>query len=200
MDERERGARVTHAYYLRSSEQGEGVALLTRSGVGGYVWPPAKGWVPIVTRGWARCRPLLESLRETDLLLRYAVVEGGGWSFELLSKGKCFVRYAESDAGRAGELVEENLPLLERLVLERGALGTLSEAASALRSVLSPGKTPTPLSRLASTAPHRVFAALLGLSPAEGLFYDDLPSDLTRRGEGVLRVSPRSARSAPHSP
>lgn len=193
---------AAHAYYLRSRDQGAGVALLERAGVGGYAWPAANGWVPLVTRGWARSRPLLASLGEGEVLLRYAVVPDRGWSFELLSRDKCFLRYgrsAEPSRPPLGELLEENLPLLALLAAERGGPSTPSpaEAQAALRAVLlpaaqsaGPGGAPSVLSRFASAAPHRVFAAILGLSPSAGLFYDELPSDILQRGLGVVRVSP----------
>jgi hypothetical protein len=194
---------LTHAYYLRSRDQADGIALLERSGQGGYVWPAANGWVPLAVRGWARSRPLLAALGDDGVLLRYAVVPGRGWSFELLSRDKCFLRYGRSaDPAQppTGELLEENLPLLALLVAERGGPSALrpAEAQAALKSILLPeagaGSAAAALSRFAATAPHRVFAAILGLSPSAGLFCDELPSDILERGLGVVRLPARSVR------
>lgn len=198
---------VVHAYYLRSRDQADGIDLLERSGLGGYVWPAANGWVPLAVRGWARSRPLLAALGGDGVLLRYAVVPDQGWSFELLSRDKCFLRYgrsADSAQPPTGELLEENLPLLALLVAERGGPSALgpAEARAALKAVLLPeaGAGSVALSRFAATAPHRVFAAILGLSPSAGLFYDELPSDILQRGLGVARVPARSVRSGKTRP
>jgi len=194
---------VVHAYYLRSRDQADGIGLLERSGVGGYVWPAANGWVPLVVRGWARSRPLLAALGDAGVVLRYAVVPGRGWSFELLSRDKCFLRYgraADPAQPPTTELLEENLQLLALLAAERGgpSAPAPAEARAALKAVLLPGagagSAATALSRFAATAPHRVFAAILGLSPSAGLFYDELPSDILQLGLGVVRLPARSVR------
>jgi hypothetical protein len=38
----------SHSFHVRSNDVREGVELLRRAGVPGYVYPPARGWVPVV--------------------------------------------------------------------------------------------------------------------------------------------------------
>ncbi len=185
------GGRV-HAYYLRSPLQAAGVDLLRRSGSGGYAWPSANGWTPLVVRGLGRDSALVGALSPEDLLLRYACAAGEGWSFELLSRDKCFMRFARTFAPEdrsERELVDENLPLLLRLAAEHNPRAHAGRAGAAELRVEA-------LAVLYSApSPKRSFSSLLGLEPSEGLFYDDLPSDIHERGLGVVRVPSAGVRS-----
>lgn len=185
--------KIAHAYYLRAGDRAAGASLLSRSGVGGYAWPSANGWVPLAVRGRARDRDLIGALGPGELILRYAAA-GEGWSFELLSADRCFMRYARSlspEARIEAELVEENLPLLLRLVVEhnpRARSGTARAAELRVETLAVLYSAPSP---------KRSFPALLGLEPCAGLFYDELPSDIHERGLGVVRVPSRGSRSRP---
>lgn len=181
---------LTSVYYLRAGTQAAGAALLERAGSGGYVWPRRNGWVPLVLRGAERDGFLVAALGDGDLLLRYFAAAGKGWSFELLSRKKCFMRYARffgPPERIERELVDENLPILARLASEHGMPGRTGASDAELRVLL--------LSALfAPPSAKRRFSDLLGLVPCEGLFYDELPSDILERVPGTVRVGARSAR------
>ncbi|MFA6506672.1 MAG: hypothetical protein WCT14_11260 [Treponemataceae bacterium] len=185
MESLARPGSITHVYYLRSASQAAGVSLLDRSGVGGYVWPAANGWTPLVVRSWARDKALLSALGETEVLLCYTIVEERGWSFELLTRDKCFLRYARAWAPQEKiehELLDDNLPLLLRLMTDHNpacAGKSDAELRVSLKSAL--------FSAIAQ--PQRRFASLLGLAPSDGLFYDELPSDILERFPTVIRVA-----------
>lgn len=194
---------LCHAYYLRSAFQEAGVDLLSRSGEGGYAWPSANGWVPLVVRGRSRDQALLSALGDAEALLGFTAVEDRGWSFELCGRDKCFLRYSclwSPSLKVDHELVEKNERLLLSLMAEHNPRRCAGKQEEELRSLLRPVLFPAgDVRAVAAFRPHARFAALLGLSPAEDLFYDELPSDILERVPGLVRVSAEGLRAARRS-
>jgi hypothetical protein len=74
----------SESFHLRSDDQAEGVDLLRRSGLAGWVFPPADGWVTIVVERdfTGEPEPALTAAN-TGVLLLYVNAEDHGWSLTL---------------------------------------------------------------------------------------------------------------------
>ncbi len=79
----------TDAYHLRSDDVQDGIALLRRAGLQGFVFPAENGWVCVLPEGpWGRPAPdLLDA--NVGYLLRVVVTELCGWHVELFDGPTC---------------------------------------------------------------------------------------------------------------
>lgn len=83
----------SESYHLRASELQEGVDLLRRAGLGGYVFPPENGWVTILPEGEI-FEPNQRLVRaSTGVLLHYMHAADHGWGFALYRDGQRIAGY-----------------------------------------------------------------------------------------------------------
>jgi len=73
----------SESYHLRSADLDDGVTLLQRAGLPGFVFRPEAGWVTLLAPG----PPFVPNLRlvqaNPSLLLRYFFAEDHGWGFDV---------------------------------------------------------------------------------------------------------------------
>lgn len=83
----------TEAYYLRTKEQSEAIALLERAKHSGYVFPEKDGWVTFVINSNFSDTP--ETLRRanTGILVHFINAEDHGWGFEIFYGEKLAMSY-----------------------------------------------------------------------------------------------------------
>lgn len=89
----------SESYYLRSEEQNEGVQLLERARLHGYVFPPSGGWVQILADG-PKVVPNIRLLGvNSGILLHYVVPDGVSVSLEVYEGQVPRFRFGKDDSG-----------------------------------------------------------------------------------------------------
>lgn len=74
----------SQSYHLRTDAQADGVALLERAGLGGWVFPPGNGWVSFVPLPDPYGEPTSELVQANrGTLLFYMNAEDHGWVFTI---------------------------------------------------------------------------------------------------------------------
>src|SRR5689334_15179452 len=73
----------SESYHLRGSDINEGVELVRRSGLKGYVFPPKDGWVAIVVEENSFAPDQRVVSQNTGMLLHFVSAEDHGWTFTL---------------------------------------------------------------------------------------------------------------------
>jgi|Tabmets5t2r1_1033131.scaffolds.fasta_scaffold12443_1 hypothetical protein len=73
----------SESYHLEADDQQDGLHLLQRANLEGFVFPPQHGWVTIIPRSEFGAPP--QSLLEANegCLLRYLLDQDAGWMFQL---------------------------------------------------------------------------------------------------------------------
>ncbi|HVU89655.1 MAG TPA: hypothetical protein VHD36_20165 [Pirellulales bacterium] len=121
----------TDAYHLRSGDVQDGIALLRRAGLRGYVFPPENGWVCVLPEGpWGRPAPdLLDA--NVGYLLRMVVTELCGWHVELFDGPTCISAICASKSVASVEATWPNvLAFSTRLGLDIDISARLDELTS----------------------------------------------------------------------
>ena len=74
---------LSESYHLEADDQQDGVRLLQRAHLEGFVFPPQRGWVTILPRSEFGTPP--ESLLEANQgrLLRWLLDQDAGWMFQV---------------------------------------------------------------------------------------------------------------------
>src|SRR5690349_2279784 len=73
----------SETYHLRTSKQKEGVELLERAGLHGYVYPTKSDWIMLLVEGQMfEASPELVSNNNGSVLIHVIYAEDHGWSCE----------------------------------------------------------------------------------------------------------------------
>jgi hypothetical protein len=84
----------SESYHLESRSQDDGVDLLRRAGLRGFVFPPGNGWVSIVPVDARYGEPNEALVKACEgMLLHYANAEDDGWMFTVYREGSPVCRY-----------------------------------------------------------------------------------------------------------
>jgi hypothetical protein len=175
----------SESYHLRGTDIKEGVALVQRAGLKGYVFPPKDGWIPIVAEGNSFAPDERITSRNTGILLHYVSAEDHGWSFAVF-EGKelrCGYDCAWDDEVR----VDDSRYSSDALARTLGADGPA--AVSAAEKILHPAD----IDAAVDTEPARVFAEAMRLPRFEWFAYDYVAHDFHESPseyEGVIKVAP----------
>ncbi|RAP76143.1 hypothetical protein [Paenibacillus montanisoli] len=83
----------SESYHLVGKDRREGIALLTRAGLSGYVYPAINDWITLLPSGpiYTQNEELIAN--NHGMLLYYAYAEDHGWSFSLYEGDKLICRY-----------------------------------------------------------------------------------------------------------
>jgi hypothetical protein len=169
-------------YHIRAHDTAEGVALLRRAGLTGFVFPAAGGWVTLVADGepFAPNRPLIAAT--PGVLLHYMSGEDHGWGFELYRDGRLVSRY-DCDWLRGFKVVVEelDLPVMNELLGEGfRALGDEDR-----RRIFHPGE------RHREIFPAETFAEAVGLTWFSDLTHDSVHDNFEDgwADEGAIEVN-----------
>jgi hypothetical protein len=191
----------SESYHLRSDDQADGVNLLQRAGLSGYVYPPANDWVTLFAEGapFNLNRELVKANEGALLYLCFA--EDGGWGFALASGPRVVSAYA--CRWENGVSVSAGKLRLGALCGEFAALGLPGDLRASLEPLLLSVTEENLFSFSAEDpAPQRhEFAALLGVTNYEYLTYDSLVEEADEEelaGEGVVSVE--GNRKRPRAP
>jgi hypothetical protein len=165
---------ISDGYHLRSTELGDGIALLDRAKLRGFVAEPENGWVAVYPSGepFEPNEALVEA--NTGYLIHYAHAEDRGWRFEAY-RGPDLLNTYECLWGEECR-IEDDLDFDDTSHLVAEILSYLSEDQR--DALLYPE---TDEEAQASTAPE-VFAELVGLRNVASRSYSSL-SALSERGE-----------------
>lgn len=180
----------SESYHLRSISQNDGVELLRRAGLKGFVFPPANAWVTIVAEG-APYEPNKKLITaNTGVLLHYMYAEDHGWAFSVYSGSEPAVEYG---CYWEGDLVIDDSALdLGRLCELVGpcAGGEAELCLEKIRDVLCPQSHDEVFE--GDGPPAYRFARLLGLENYRWLSYRYLVIDYDRgdwEPNGAVRVT-----------
>jgi hypothetical protein len=176
------------SYQLKSSTTSDGVSLLRRAGLDGYVFPAENGWVTILADG-----PMFEPNDQlidnnVGVLLHYMYAEDHGWSVEVY-QGLDLVTQHECEWDPRLNVVHK----LDADAADRVLGSSLSSVgAERLRMMLDP----TNIDEVFELEPARAFAEAVGLTHFEWLSFAYIYGDMERGQavpEGVIEVSQRDA-------
>ncbi|WP_271007751.1 hypothetical protein [Paucibacter sp. B51] len=176
------------SYQLKSSTTTDGLSLLRRAGLDGYVFPAENGWVTILAEGpmFEPNNQLIES--NVGVLLHYMYAEDYGWSVEVY-QGPDLVTQHECEW-------EPRLNVVNKLDVEAAdrVLGSAlcSFDTARLRMLLDPED----LDQVAKLEPAKAFAEAVGLTHFEWLSFEYIYGDIERGQalpEGVIAVLERDA-------
>lgn len=176
----------SESYHLRAERQEDGVSLLRRAGLSGYVFPAANGWVTLVAEGeqFGPNESLIQA--NSGVLLQHEFAEDHGWGVTLFVASSMVQRYSctwEDD----DLLVEGGLDVEQ-----------FDEIASTALSGLDPVErqrifSPKDAMETIETRPAEAFARAVGLAYFEWLSFDYLALDEDRGyplPDGVVKVIP----------
>lgn len=168
--------------HLRAGDVQEAVSALERAGLGGWVLPPASGWVTVVVDAPFGSRPdLLLAPAFDGVILHYLNAEDHGWGCWLHHRGEALSAYetewtfdVEIDDGALDAPAMLAALAATGLEIDPGALEALLHPADLEAELEAPGDNPG----------HR-FARLLGLPAFVWLAADGMAA-----GEepGAIRV------------
>jgi len=84
----------TDCYHLRTDNQEEGISLLKRTGLKGYIFPAANGWVTLVSEKYD-FEENEELIKENEgILLHFVYGDDHGWYFTVYEKEKEICHYS----------------------------------------------------------------------------------------------------------
>src|SRR5690242_13108923 len=83
----------SESYHLRSSDINDGVSLLKRAGLKGYVFPPASGWVSFVAEQNSFAPDQRITSQNHGTLLHYVSAEDHGWTFAVFEGDRLVCGY-----------------------------------------------------------------------------------------------------------
>lgn len=83
----------SESYHLRSTDIADGISLLRRAGLKGYVFPPQQGWVSIVAEENSFAPDQRIVSENQGSLLHYVSAEDHGWSFALFEHQRLVCGY-----------------------------------------------------------------------------------------------------------
>ena len=83
----------SESYHLEAGDQQEGVGLLRRANLEGFVFPEQNGWVTIIPRSEFGRLPKGLADANRGWLLHYLLDEDGGWMYAILSGPRVTCRY-----------------------------------------------------------------------------------------------------------
>ena len=159
----------SESYHLKSNCTDDGVALLKRAKLQGFIFPSTGGWVTILPEGapFALNQGLLDA--NEGILLHFLNAEDHGWGFELYRRASPLAMYScvwEDE-------VQVELPLdVQSFERELGPVLT-SLGEETLRRVLKPPS----IDDLLETNPAATFAGALGLVHFQWLSYEYFARD-----------------------
>lgn len=175
----------SESYHLRGTDIKEGVALMHRTGLKGYVFPPKDGWISIVAEGNSFAPDERITSQNSGTLLHYVSAEDHGWSFALFEgkELKCGYDCAWDDEVR----VDDSKYSADALARALGSNGRA--AVDAAEEILHPADIDAAI----DSEPARVFAEAMRLPRFEWFAYDyvahDYPASPSEY-EGVIKVDP----------
>lgn len=85
----------SESYHIKASNQQEGIALLQRAGLKGYVFPEKNGWVTILPQYEKYPFIPIEKLIKANesLMVYYACAEDHGWTLNIYQKSENILSY-----------------------------------------------------------------------------------------------------------
>ncbi len=174
----------SESYHMRGGNIDEGVALLRRACLKGYVFPPANGWIAVVAEQNSFAPDQRIIAQNKTLLLHYVSAEDHGWSFALFDGRQLISAYNCSwdDDVR----VDDSLFSKDNLIRILGASG--KEAGIAIERILHPET----IDEVFDSEPSRVFAELMSLPHFEWFAYDYVARDFHENPDelvGVIEVT-----------
>lgn len=105
------------SYHLRSSDQAEGVSLLQRAAIRGYVFLPSNGWVTILAEG-KPFQPNKALIRaNSGLMLHFMHGGDHGWEFGIYDHESLVCAHACDWGGETLGLKNENLDIHRLTIL-----------------------------------------------------------------------------------
>ncbi|MFT3781222.1 MAG: hypothetical protein QM790_04335 [Nibricoccus sp.] len=173
----------SESYHLRSADIGEGVALVRRSGLKGYVFPPANGWIPIVIAEHSFAPDQRVVSQNTGTLLHFVSAEDHGWAFALFQGNEAVSTYdCEWDYDvRIDDSRYAKAPIAETLGVEA------DRALAAIEAVLHPADIDAAI----ESQPAQAFGEAMGLPRFDWFSYDYVARDYHERPSeyiGVVKV------------
>ncbi|MEJ6949658.1 ankyrin repeat domain-containing protein [Natronospora cellulosivora (SeqCode)] len=126
----------TECYHLRTDNQKDAAVLLKRSGLNGYVFPPANNWVTLVSEKYEFSENPDLIHNNKGLLLHFAYAKDHGWFFTIYegSKEICHYHYiwetGDEDGSRLNEKIIYDLiqeEELKKFDIERPDIKTIIE-------------------------------------------------------------------------
>ena len=159
----------SESYHLRSDDQNDGVALLERAGLKGFVFPASNGWVTVLAEGdiFTPNDRLISA--NTGTLLYFANAEDHGWLFSIYASSECVCHY---------ECAWEDTIEADHSGLDLKAVTELLRPSVSLEEthqILHP--SPTDFDRLFLQPPATSFAQSIGLEHYEWLSYAYMETD-----------------------
>lgn len=153
----------SESYHLLSIDINDGVNLLKRAGLKGFVMPPVNGWVTISAEGESLVPN--DTLTEANLgtLLHYIYVQKSGWEFSIY-RGK-------EQASNYGCIWDEFLTVFDDTLNKDELLKLLGNDTSILQKILELLHPETEDEALKAN-PAENFAKLLGLGFFKGISYE----------------------------
>jgi hypothetical protein len=174
----------SESYHLRGSDINEAAALLRRTGLKGYVFPPSNGWISFVAEQNSFEPDPRVVAKNTGTLLHYVSAEDHGWNFSLFEGAELACGYGCN----WDEDVQVDDSRYSAVALSR-ALGSGTETAiAAIERVLHP----VDIDEAIESQPSQVFAQAMVLPRFEWFAYDYVSRDFhDRPGEyvGVVHVA-----------
>ncbi len=176
------------SYHLRSNDAAEGVSLLHRAGIGGFVLPSANGWVTVLPEGMPFEPNEQLIAANTGVLLHYIFGEDHAWGIELYAAGELITKQEVS--------WDPDLEVVHTLSLaefDSAAATTLTGLSEADRSRLL---TPTSHEDIFEFKPAYFFAQAIGLTNFNWLSFEYMSRDQEGGRAlplGVIGVEPRDA-------
>ncbi|MBK8477672.1 MAG: hypothetical protein IPL39_15635 [Opitutaceae bacterium] len=173
----------SESYHLRGTDIDEGVALVRRSGLKGYVFPPANGWIPIVIADHSFAPDQRVVSQNTGTLLHFVSAEDHGWTFALFEGDKAVSAYdcGWDDDVRVDLSRYAKAPIAEMLGVEA------DRAIAAIEAVLHPADIDAAI----DSQPAQTFAEAMRLPRFEWFAYDYVARDYHEQPSdyiGVVKV------------
>jgi hypothetical protein len=174
----------SESYHMRGGNINEGVALLRRAGLKGYVFPSANGWISIVAEQNSFAPDPRILAQNEGSLLHYVSAEDHGWCFALFVGEQLVSAYdcAWDDEVR----VDDSHFSKDNLIQILGTGG--EDAAIKIERILHPQN----IDEAIDSQPSRAFAEAMGLPRFEWFAYDYVARDFHESPDdyvGVIEVT-----------
>ena len=164
----------SESYHLKAGSTEDGIDLLRRAGLRGFVLPASNGWVTVLPEGEPFVPDEALIAANTGTLLYYASAEDHGWWFALYVRNTPMASYSCT--------WEESIQIHQPL-----DIAALEQTLGPVLSTLGDEQTrkmlnPTDMDVVSEQSPPHIFAKAVGLSNYRWLSFHYLMTD-KERGE-----------------